>query len=200
MDKSDIPRKKKFKVPRPDSNVSTSHKWTVIVTVLSFTLSVFFSFLTSSAMKSLSVFFAFVLLLVIIAVNILFDMVGTAVQSAEEKPFHSLASRRVPGARESISVIRHAPQLANMCCDVIGDIAGIISGATTALIVAELVEMFQLRGMLPSLILTGLVGALTIGGKAMSKGISMQNGNYIVFIVGKIMYFFKSLAGHRKKQ
>lgn len=200
MDKSDIPRKKKFKVPRPDSNVSTSHKWTVIVTVLSFTLSVFFSFLTSSAMKSLSVFFAFVLLLVIIAVNILFDMVGTAVQSAEEKPFHSLASRRVPGARESISVIRHAPQLANMCCDVIGDIAGIISGATTALIVAELVEMFQLRGMLPSLILTGLVGALTIGGKAMSKGISMQNGNYIVFIVGKIMYFFKNLAGHRKKQ
>lgn len=200
MDKSDIPRKKKFKVPRPDSNVSTSHKWTVIVTALSFTLSVFFSFLTSSAMKSLSVFFAFVLLLVIIAVNILFDMVGTAVQSAEEKPFHSLASRRVPGARESISVIRHAPQLANMCCDVIGDIAGIISGATTALIVAELVEMFQLRGMLPSLILTGLVGALTIGGKAMSKGISMQNGNYIVFIVGKMLYFFKSIARHRKKQ
>ncbi len=197
MDKSDIPRKKKFKVPRPNSNVSTSHKWTVIVTLLSFTLSMFFSFVTSVAMKSLTIFFAFILLLVIIAVNILFDMVGTAVQSAEEGPFHSLAARKVTGARESISVIRHAPQLANMCCDVIGDIAGIISGATTALIVAELVAMFELQGMLPSLVLTGLVGALTIGGKAMSKGISMQNGNYIVFIVGKIMYFFKRII---KKQ
>lgn len=62
-------------------------------------------------------------------INILFDMIGTAVQSAEEKPFHSLAARKVKGARESISVIRHAPQLANLCCDVIGDIAGIISGA-----------------------------------------------------------------------
>ena len=61
-------------------------------------------------------------------------MIGTAVQSAEEKPFHSLAARKVKGARESISVIRHAPQLANLCCDVIGDIAGIISGATTTLI------------------------------------------------------------------
>lgn len=193
MDKSDIPRKKKFKVPRPNSNVSTSHKWTVIVTLLSFVLSMFFSFVTSIAMKSLTVFFAFVLLLVIIAINIIFDMVGTAVQSAEEEPFHSLASRKVAGARESISVIRHAPQLANMCCDVIGDIAGIISGATTALIVAELTAMFSLQGMLPSLILTGLVGALTIGGKAMSKGISMQNGNYIVFIVGKMMYFFKHI-------
>ena len=197
MDKSDIPRKKKFKVPRPNSNVSTSHKWTIIVTLLSFTLSMFFSFVTSVAMKSLTVFFAFVLLFVIIAINIVFDMVGTAVQSAEEEPFHSLAARKVAGAKESISVIRHAPQLANMCCDVIGDIAGIISGATTALIVAELVAMFELRGMLPSLILTGLVGALTIGGKAMSKGISMQNGNYIVFIVGKIMYFFKRII---KKQ
>ncbi|MCI9085970.1 MAG: hypothetical protein HFE51_06090 [Clostridia bacterium] len=200
LDKSDIPRKKKFNIPRPDSNVSTSHKWTVIVTLLSFILSVFFSFLTSVAMKSLTVFFAFILLLVIIAVNIIFDMVGTAVQSAEEKPFHSLAARRVAGARESISVIRHAPQLANMCCDVIGDIAGIISGATTALIVAELVQMFQLKGMLPSLILTGLVGALTIGGKAMSKGISMQNGNYIVFIVGRLMYFFKHISLRRKKK
>lgn len=193
MDKSDIPRKKKFKVPRPKSNVSTSHKWTVIVTLLSFVLSMFFSFVTSVAMQSLTVFFAFVLLLVIIAVNIVFDMVGTAVQSAEEEPFHSLAARKVAGARESISVIRHAPQLANMCCDVIGDIAGIISGATTALIVAELVAMFSLKGMLPSLILTGLVGALTIGGKAMSKGISMQNGNYIVFLVGKMMHFFKRI-------
>lgn len=196
MDKSDIPKRKNFKVPRPNSNVSASHKWTVIVLILSFILSVFFSFVTSVAMQSITIFFAFVLLLLIIAVNILFDMVGTAVQSAEEAPFHSLAARKVSGAKESISVIRHAPQLANMCCDVIGDIAGIISGATTTLIVAELVAMFSLKGMLPSLILTGLVGALTIGGKAMSKGISMQNGNAIVFIVGKIMYFFTHLMKH----
>lgn len=193
MDKSDIPKRKKFKIARPKLNVSTTHKWTVAVLILSFVLSVFFSFMTSAAMNSISVFFAFLLLLFIIAVNILFDMVGTAVQSAEEEPFHSLASRKVPGARESISVIRHAPQLANLCCDVIGDIAGIISGATTALIVAELVSMFSLKGMLPSLIITGFVGALTIGGKAMSKGISMNNGNSIVFVVGKMMYFFKHL-------
>ncbi len=198
MDKSDIPRKKKFKVPKPNSNVSTSYKWTVIVVILSFALSVFFSFITSAAMNSMTVFFALMLLLMIIAVNIIFDMVGTAVQSAEEKPFHSLAARKVAGAKECISVIRHAPQLANMCCDVIGDIAGIISGATTAAIVVELTAIFHFQGVLPGLILTGLVGALTIGGKAMSKGISMQNGNSIVFIVGKTMYFFKHLT-HKKK-
>ena len=182
MDKSDSHRRKKFKVPKPDSNVSTSHKWTIFVIFLSFVLSLVFSLITSVAMQSLNLFFA---------INILFDMIGTAVQSAEEKPFHSLAARKVKGARESISVIRHAPQLANLCCDVIGDIAGIISGATTTLIVSELVVKFNLSGILPSLILTGIVSSLTIGGKAMSKGISMNNGNSIVFTVGKIMSVFK---------
>ena len=188
MDKSDSHRRKKFKVPKPDSNVSTSHKWTIFVIFLSFVLSLVFSLITSVAMQSLNLFFAFIVLFAIIAINILFDMIGTAVQSAEEKPFHSLAARKVKGARESISVIR---QLANLCCDVIGDIAGIISGATTTLIVSELVVKFNLSGILPSLILTGIVSSLTIGGKAMSKGISMNNGNSIVFTVGKIMSVFK---------
>ena len=177
MDKSDSHRRKKFKVPKPDSNVSTSHKWTIFVIFLSFVLSLVFSLITSVAMQSLNLFFAFIVLFAIIAINILFDMIGTAVQSAEEKPFHSLAARKVKGARESISVIRHAPQLANLCCDVIGD--------------SELVAKFNLSGILPSLILTGIVSSLTIGGKAMSKGISMNNGNSIVFTVGKIMSVFK---------
>lgn len=69
---------------------------------------------------------------------------------------------------------------------------GIISGAThNPLIVSELVAKFNLSGILPSLILTGIVSSLTIGGKAMSKGISMNNGNSIVFTVGKIMSVFK---------
>ena len=121
--------------------------------------------------------------------SIRYDWYGCSV--CGRKPFHSHAARKVKGARESISVIRHAPQLANLCCDVIGDIAGIISGATTTLIVSELVAKFNLSGILPSLILTGIVSSLTIGGKVMSKGISMNNGNSIVFTVGKIMSVFK---------
>ena len=191
MDKSDSHRRKKFKVPKPDSNVSTSHKWTIFVIFLSFRAVIGIQSYNIGCDAIAQFIFAFIVLFAIIAINILFDMIGTAVQSAEEKPFHSLAARKVKGARESISVIRHAPQLANLCCDVIGDIAGIISGATTTLIVSELVAKFNLSGILPSLILTGIVSSLTIGGKAMSKGISMNNGNSIVFTVGKIMSVFK---------
>lgn len=178
--------KKKFKMPKPSSNVSVSNKWTVFVVALSFALSFVFSAVTSVLMSEMSIVWAFIILFIIIVINITFDVIGTAVISAEEYPFHSLAARRVRGAKQMISIIRHAPQVSNLCCDVIGDIAGIVSGAATALIVAELVAAFSLSGMLPSLLLTGLVGAMTIGGKAVCKGIAMQNGNAIVYFIGKI--------------
>lgn len=183
--------KKKFKMPRPASNVSVSHKWTVFVVILSFALSVTFSAVTSVLMAKMSIVWAFIILFAIIGINILFDIIGTAVMSAEEYPFHSLAARKIRGAGETIKIIRHAPQVSNLCCDVIGDIAGIISGAATALIVAELVAAFSLSGMLPSLLLTGLVGAMTIGGKAVCKGVAMQNGNSIVYFIGKTIGFIR---------
>ena len=183
--------KKKFTVPPPDINVSITHKWTVIVTILSFVLSLGFSIVTSVMLEKTHISLTFVILFSIIAINILFDLIGTAVMNAEEPPFHSLSSRKVKGAAESISIIRHAPQIASMCCDVIGDIAGIISGSATAVIAAELIRIMHWSGMLPSFLLTGIVGSLTIGGKAVFKGIAMQNANSIVFIIGKAAGFFK---------
>lgn len=183
--------KKKFKVPHPDTNVSVTHKWTITVIILSFSLSVLFSIVTSVVMEDLHIALTFVILFAIIAINIFFDLIGTAVMNAEEPPFHSLSSRRVRGASESISIIRHAPQITSLCCDVIGDIAGIISGAATAVIVAELVSVFHFKGMLPSLLLTGIVGSMTIGGKAIFKGVAMQNANAIVFVIGKAAGMFK---------
>ncbi|MDD6485017.1 MAG: hypothetical protein PUF72_10700 [Clostridiales bacterium] len=183
--------KKKFKVPRPNSNISISPAWTVIVVVLSFSLSLAFSLVTSVFMQNMAVGAAFAVLFMIVGVNVLFDLIGTAVLSAEESPFHSLCARKVRGAREAVSIIRHAPQVANVCCDVIGDIAGIISGAATALIVSELAITFGINALLPSLLLTGLVGAMTIGGKAVCKGVAMKNGNSVVFMIGKIMALFK---------
>ena len=178
--------RKKFRMPRPANNANVTPKWTVTVLISSFIISLAFSAVTSIAMADLNIVWAFLILFLIIGINVLFDIVGTSVLAAEEYPFHSLAARKVRGAGSAIKIIRHAPQVSNLCCDVIGDIAGIISGSATAFIVAELVVTFHLRGILPSLILTGLVGALTIGGKAVCKGIAMKNGNSIVFFIAKI--------------
>lgn len=178
-------------MPKPATHAKVNHKWTILVVIISFLLSVAFSAITSTIMRDLGITVAFIVLFAIIGINVFFDIVGTAVQTAEEAPLHSLARRRVKGAAESISIIRQAPQISNLCCDVIGDIAGIISGAATAIIVEQLVAAYGFPAMLPSLLLTGLVSSLTIGGKAVCKAIAMQNSNTIVFYLGKISAFVK---------
>ena len=50
--------------------------------------------------------------------------------------------------------------------------------------------------MITSLMVTGLVSALTIGGKAVGKTIAINNDTQIVFTVGKLM----ALLPHRKKK
>lgn len=182
-------KRKKFKVPPPANNANVTSRWTIIVLISAFIISLGFSAVTSIAMADLNIVWAFLILFVIIGINVLFDVIGTSVLAAEEYPFHSLAARKVAGAKESIRVIRLAPQVASVCCDIIGDIAGIISGAATTIIVAELASIFGIAALVPSLLLTGLVASLTIGGKAVCKGMAMQNGNAVVFIIGRIMSF-----------
>ncbi|MCD8391524.1 MAG: hypothetical protein LUD03_06770 [Firmicutes bacterium] len=189
-------KNKKFKVPKPNNNAAVSSKWTLAVLIMSFIFSVCFTAITSILMTDLSVLYAFFVLFGIIILNVIFDMVGTAVLSAEEYPFHSLCARRVSGAKESVGIIRHAPHVASVCCDVIGDIAGIVSGATTALIVAELVSVFGVSSLIPNLLLSGTVASLTIGGKAFFKGFAMQNGNAIVFFLGRAAH----MLSFRKKR
>lgn len=196
------PGKKSLGIANPSTKVSANRKWTVFVIISSFVLSVLFSAVTTTMLDKLGLTWAFVILLVIIAISIIFDMIGTSAQTADEIPFHSLSARRISGASDSVKIIRSAPQVANLCCDVIGDICGIISGGATALIVEQLVAAFSLEAILPSLILTGLVSSLTIGGKALTKAIAMQNANKIIFTIGKIIYFlsFVKRLGKRKKR
>lgn len=184
------PGKNSFKVSKPAQNISASISWNIIVIILSFVLSVIFSAVTTISLSRLDLLWAFFVLFAIIVINILFDIIGTATQTAEESPFHSLAARKVKGAAQSVMIIRHAPQISNFCCDCMGDVAGIISGGVTALIVAELVSAFSLEGIMPSLMLTGIVSALTIGGKAVFKVVSIKNSNRIVYFMGKAVSVF----------
>lgn len=153
-------------------------------------------------LRELNLTWAFILLLIIILLNIFFDMIATAAQTAEELPFHSLSSRRVSGAVQSVNLIRHAPQVSSLCADVIGDIAGIVSGGVTTIIAAELTSSYGMSGILPSLTLTGIVSSLTIGGKAFFKTIAMRNSNNIIYYLGKLIYYicfpFRKRAKGRK--
>ena len=98
------------------------YKWIIKISAMAFTLSIVFSLLSETIMPKVNLWFGIIILLLFIGIGILFDMVGVAVTAAEEAPFHSMASRKVPGAKVAVRLKKNAAQVSSFCNDVIGDI------------------------------------------------------------------------------
>ena len=97
-------------------------RWVVTIFVITLFVSGAISFLSEELLARSGMIAAFAILLVIVLVGIVFDILGVAVTSADERPFHSMASRKVPGAQEAIRLLRNAERVGSICNDVIGDI------------------------------------------------------------------------------
>ena len=134
--------------------------------------------------------------------GIVFDIIGVAVTSADEKPFHSMASRKVPGSLESIKLLRSAERVSSICNYVVGDICGVVSGAAAATIAASVLKNFDAsRQDIVSLAMSSLVAGLTVGGKAIGKSIAIKSCTSIVSTVGRVLYFFRHMGElFRKKK
>lgn len=185
------PKNKRIKVKSNHTgNKKFSISWLLITVVLTFFLSVIISAVASSRLQDVALSVAFAVLFLIILTGILFDMIGMAVATASDVPFHAMASRRVPGAYYSIRLIKHNEKVSSICNDVIGDICGIVSGSVGSVIVAEVVLVHGFNFLLTSLLITGIISALTVGGKAAGKTVAINNCNAIIYAVGKIIYFF----------
>ena len=112
--------------------------WALRVFLLAVALSALLSFFSSTALEGTGYAVAIIVLAVFIALGIVFDMIGVAVTAADPKPFHSMAAHKEKGAKEAIRLLKNANQVSSFCNDVVGDICGIVSGSTAAVIVVEL--------------------------------------------------------------
>ncbi len=119
-------------------------------------------------------------------------MMGIAAAAATEQPFHAMAAEKVTGAKESIVIVRNADRFASFCNDVIGDIAGIVSGTAAALVVTQLVDVFNTGRPTLSIVLTSIVAALTVGGKAFGKTLAMTKSTQIILFAGKLAFFVEN--------
>ena len=171
--------------------------WGLFISVLSFTLSILILFASNSIFKIFPPQFAIFVVLGIILIGVIFDVIGMAVTAADETPFHSMASKKLPGARQSISLLRNAPRVSSFCNDVVGDICSVVSGAAGTAIVYRLFKD-NLQVSLIEIVFGALIAALTVGGKGFAKNIGIKNANYIVYKVGRLIAFF-SLKRINKK-
>ena len=168
-------------------------QWVTTIFVVTIVISACFSFLSSYLLDRVGLGAAFAILLVIVSIGIVFDIIGVAVTTADEKPFHSMAARNLPEAREAIRLIRNANRVSSFCNDVVGDICGIISGSASAIIAASvIVDFTPTAANLFSLLLSAMVSALTIGGKAVGKTFAINASTSIVHLTSSVIYRFRS--------
>ena len=174
-------------------------RWVVTIFFATILISGIISLVSDEVMANSSVAVAFVILLAIIFLGIVFDIVGMAVATADEKPFHSMASRKVPGAHEAIKLLRNAERVSSICNDVVGDICGVVSGSASATIAALILSNVDVgwpRGI--SLLMSALVAGLTVGGKAIGKTVAVNSCTKIVHLVGRVIYTLNRLTKKKK--
>ena len=178
-----------------------TQKWVLEIFIITLCVSGVISFLSEEILSNSSIFVAFLILLVIVVIGIVFDIIGVAVTSADEKPFHSMAARKVPGAHEAIVLLRNAERVSSICNDVIGDICGVVSGSASATIAAEVLRNFEFSWpRVITLAMSAVVAALTVGGKAIGKTFAIKSSTAIVHGVGKAMHVLHfGKTGSKKK-
>lgn len=143
-----------------------------------------------------NILLAIIMLLLIIALGIGFDIIGTAAAAATLPPFNAKAAKKVYGAYQAVRITRNASTVANYSCDVVGDVCGTVSGAIGAGIVASLIDMYSLTNViLIGSMMTALIAAVTVGGKAMGKKIAIDHAEKIIFKAGMAAAWWEGLTG-----
>lgn len=166
-------------------------RWVVRIFLMSVVLSAGLSFASAVALSDAGYAVAVSVLALFILLGIVFDVIGVAVTAADAKPFHSMASHRERGAKEALFLIRNAEKASSFCNDVVGDICGIVSGSTAAVIVARLQSSFNTKNVLISIGVTALISGMTIGGKAIGKKLALDNSTGVVFSAAKLLYVLR---------
>ena len=178
-----------------------SVRWILCVFFSTIVISAVISLASEEVMDNSNVWAAFLILFIIVFIGILFDIVGVAVTSATDTPFHSMAARKVPGAQESIRLLKNAERVSSICNDVIGDICGVVSGSAAAAIAMRVTaNVPRTAENLVTLALSALVAGLTVGGKAIGKTIAIGSCTKIVHTVGVILYHCRRPFRPRQKK
>ena len=165
-------------------------RWVLHIFLMSVVLSALLSFVSGVALEDAGSVVAVAVLVLFVLLGIVFDVIGVAVTAADPRPFHSMASHRTPGAKEALCLLKNAERVASFCNDVVGDICGIVSGSTAAVIVTRLRASFGWGSILVSIAVTALISGLTIGGKAIGKGYAMRRSKQVVYAVAKVLHLF----------
>lgn len=166
-------------------------KWILTITFLAFFITVVFSLISSKILEDVNILIGIIIILLFIIIGVLFDIVGVSVASSNPEPFHAMAAKKVKGARTAKKMLENSAKVSSFCNDVIGDICNIISGSAGLVVATSISQKSNINLTISTLLITSIIAALTIGGKALGKDIAVSKSEYIVTKVSKLLNIFK---------
>ena len=174
--------------------------WILFIFVITMVISAAMSFISSRLLGNAGMAVSFLILICIVAIGIVFDIIGVAVTACPEAPFHAMASRKVAEAPDALKLLRNANRVSSFCNDVIGDICGVISGSAAAVIAARAVlGMESTKATIVTLGMSALVAAVTVGGKAVGKTFAMGGSVQVVRSTAKVLCFFRTIFQNKRR-
>ena len=194
MDTHSKPRPKTKQPDKPKTKLNI--QWIMTVFIISIVISAMLSLICNELIGHMATIMQFIVLLLIIFIGIIFDIIGLAVATADEKQFHSMAARKIKEGKIAVMMIRNADKMSSVCNDVVGDICGIVSGATAASI-AMRVFTDPSVSFFGNLLVTALVSGMTIGGKAVGKYFGMNFSEDILYVIAKMVRFLPINTGKK---
>lgn len=165
--------------------------WIIKITIFAFFMSLIFSFLSDLTLSKTNIIVGIVILCLFIFLGVIFDIIGVSITSVDISPFNAMASKRIKSGQTAVKLIKNADKVSSFCNDVIGDICGIISGAAATIISVSLANKLNINTLYITLLVTSLTAALTIGGKAIGKGIAIRKNVTIIKNFSKVLSIFQ---------
>ena len=184
--------KKKYKKTKSKSSLS----WPIKIFFITFALSLFFSISSEMLLSNSNLIVAIFIIITLFFLGTLFDMIGVACAACPIEDFTAMASRKEKGARESITLIKHADKVSSFCCDIVGDICGILSGSAGAVIVFKLSITGDSLQIIVSALISSLIAAIMVGLKAIGKVFAVNKSSKVVLMCGK---FLSNFSGKKNK-
>lgn len=165
-------------------------RWVIKITLIGLIISITFNFLSQIATTGANIAVALLILALLLFINICSDMIAIATTACELPPLLAMGARKEKGAKTAIWLVKNAEKVSSVFADVVGDIVGLLSGAFVVIIALRLFKDGN-RLIVANMILSALLGAFIISGKAILKIYALNHPQKIVLQFSKIIEIFK---------
>ena len=188
------PAKKKKEKVKSDKKRKKRNLWPIKAFFITFLLALAVNTGSELVLTDSQWWLATILTVVILLLGVIFDIIGTAATACDIGPFHAMASRKIRGGKTAVSLAMKKDIVSSVCCDIVGDICGIVSGVCGAALASEAIsglDFSTVWNVVIKVLIYSAISTLTITFKAIGKNLAVKNANKIILGVAKLLSIFR---------